>query len=174
MGFWTLLPVPQLTGERFLHVPTQTSCPKQHLGHVQLQAASRDSWNAWEKSKTKALLKGLGEQPRPPSSRCLPERVNAQPGHDEHDPKEHEESITQTLVLGIIGQFCSLQETRNMRILFPLCTPVITQMESCKKLSITFVQFGTKRDYYIVLLFLYCYLYGPTRTMGETIYKGLE
>lgn len=94
MGFWTLLPVPQLTGERFLHVPTQTSCPKQHLGHVLLQAASRDSWNAWEKSKTKALLKGLGEQPRPPSSRCLPERVNAQPGHDEHDPKEHEESIT--------------------------------------------------------------------------------
>lgn len=109
-------------------------------------------------SKTKALLKGLGEQQRPPSSRCLPERVNAQPGDDEHHPKEHEESITQTLVLGIIGQFCSLQETINMQILFPLCTPVIIQLESCKKLSIKFVQFGTKRDDYVVLLFLYCYL----------------
>lgn len=150
MGLWDLPPVPQLTGERFLHVPAQTSCSK-HLGHVLLQAASRDSWDAWEKPKTKALLKGLREQAGAPSSRCLPERVNAQAGHDEHDPKEHEESITQTLVLGIIGQFCSLQETINMQILFPLCTLIITPLESCKKLSITFVQFGTNRDYYIVL-----------------------
>lgn len=68
MGLWDPPPVPQLTGERFLHVPTQTCCPKQHLGHVLLQAASRDSWDAWGKPKTKALLKGLGEQARAPSS----------------------------------------------------------------------------------------------------------
>lgn len=52
---------------------------------------------------TKALLKGLEEQTRPYSSRCLPERINAQPCNNEYDTKEHEESITQTLVLGIIG-----------------------------------------------------------------------
>lgn len=51
MRFWTLL------GEKFLHVPTQAA-----LG---LQAASRDSWNVWEKSKTKdwenkAELPGAG------------------------------------------------------------------------------------------------------------------
>lgn len=42
---------------------------------------------------TKVLLKGLEEQIKSYSLRCLPERINAQPCNNEYDTKEHEESI---------------------------------------------------------------------------------